>query len=181
MEFQVRVHPWLHSVNEQNWDSYCRYEYGLPRSMLQVPPLCSVTVRFLVVKPCRFPCTPHGVRLERRFPQSNTQCWVGWSSLSSWVLFSTRGNRGSKETSLGGAVLGWEGAMWSTCSWFSYPCNAGCLGLSSAGSKVGILFLAPPPCSRILPMVSCSWLIACCSCEDHLGDITPTFFVCLFV
>lgn len=108
-----------------------------------------------------------------RFPQSNPECQGCWlSSLG----FSPLKKAEAQGTPLC-VVLAWWGVIWSTCSCFSYPSNAVCLGLLVQGQGAS----ASHPCSRILSgfLSLNSWLVIlvrglevrnslCC----HLGDVT---------
>ena len=70
-------------------------------------------------------------------------------------------------------VLGWpgKGAVWSTCSHFSYTSKAVCL-VWGAGGCVNLT-----SCSRILSVVSCSWILVSCSCEGRMkGGMTMSSF-----
>lgn len=67
-------------------------------------PTFSISFRFLVVEPYRFPCNPCEVKLEWRLLRGNPQCWGRWTSTLG--SFPTGGTK-PMNTSWYGAVLAW--------------------------------------------------------------------------
>lgn len=131
-EFPGQTAPSLGSADEQiYWYGLllecCRQELGLPRSQCWLLPALPtfLTVRFRVIKSCRFPCNPCGARLDRGLSKSDLQWWSWMSILGS---FPTRGTIGSGETSWHGAIPAWGRGNWLACSCSSNPSNAVCLG-----------------------------------------------------
>ena len=103
-EFPCQSGPRFGSADEQShwlglplW--HCRYELNLPRFMcwsLQAPPFFSVTVRFSVVEPYRFPCNLHCMRSKEGLPQSDPSaekaCCFSWVLFSCWRNWRPRGD-----------------------------------------------------------------------------------------
>ena len=154
----VRECSWVGFAGEQNHYlglliGHCRYEFGLPRSMywlLQDPPSFSIKVRFPVVEPPRFLCSPQCCTVRAVIP-SKWPTMRGELVVHPQVLFSHWKNW--RLRGIFHVVLQWPGGatMQSMCSCFSYPSNAVCFGLHGArvtsvsphvlGFSCGVLFL----------------------------------------
>lgn len=107
----------------------------------------SVTLRFPVVKPHRFPHNPHGVRLEGEgLSRSNLQYRGAGCPL--WALFFYWENWRLRRDLLvrRNAGLG----EWSVCRPTSYPSHVVSLALCDEGGA-----LASPLCSAIFSVGSC--------------------------
>lgn len=100
-----------------------------PSADVASPSFFSTIIRFLMLKPCRFPCNPCGGGITVGTP-NNWHTTVGELDIPPWTLFSHRRTfRFSGDHSAWCYTGAGTGATWSAYSFSFYPSNAICLGL----------------------------------------------------
>ena len=142
-----------------------------PSCCKPLPPL-HITVRFPVVEPHRFPCHRHGTDQNRDSHRATYNSGRG-ARYPLGLSFPAGGTRISGET-LCIIVLAGVRAVWSSCSFFSYPSNAVCLDLCGAEGM-----LQPHP--HILGLSQWCFLLSSCWLFLRGRAKLGTSYVAIFV